>query len=609
MDVLDLLDPHQLYNSRLKQEHKENSEKYFDELVKKSAVDEYKNEVIVKEIKDNTTLYNEVDKKIKRKSALKTFLIILTILFFVIPICLIAYIVNTEDNIALNIVISVILVALAILFIVLLVKKINPKLKELRNERSRLENRIKDLKNEAYLLLSPLNSLFDYNLSAELVSKTAPVIKMDKYFDLEKYEYLHEKYGFNDNEDNSQSATYVQSGEVNGNPFLLEKIKFQRMIKHTYTGHLTVTWTETRRVNGKSQTVTRSQTLYANVVADKPDYYDETWLVYGNDAAPNLSFTRFPSKATGKDEKEIDKLVEKGEKKLDKLAEETLMDDIEGEYVKLGNVEFDVIFGAQDRDNELEFRLLFTPLAQNNILKIIKDTKPFGDDFFIEKKKCLNYVYSYHNDRFAYDVEPSYFEGYDLKAMKENFVSYNVKYFESFFYTIAPLLCIPLYQQQKPLEYIYKRDYKSNFTTLEHEVLANKFSYDNLRPSDASTDLILKTNLVKKNKESDTIQITAHSFRGEPRLSYVPRVANNGRTYMVPVHWVEYFPTSKTSTMEVMKSELKRVDYLSKTRDNDYISLIRKYSGINPVYKNGLLSLLLDRYIDNEDDINKIKAL
>ena len=66
-------------------------------------------------------------------------------------------------------------------------------------------------------------------------------------------------------------------------------------------------------------------------------------------------------------------------------------------FNRLPNEEFEALFMALDRDNEVEFRLLFTPLAQKNMISILRAKNVgFGDDFIFKKRKELNYIKSMH---------------------------------------------------------------------------------------------------------------------------------------------------------------------------------------------------------------------
>ena len=132
------------------------------------------------------------------------------------------------------------------------------------------------------------------------------------------------------------------------------------------------------------------ETLRAYVNKPKPIYSTETYLVYGNEAANHLRFSRMPSCINSLDEKGIEKYVRKHEKDLTKLSEKAQKNG--GNYTPLGNSEFELFFGGLDRDNEVEYRLLFTPLAQKSMLQVLKSKVGYGDDFKFIKDKGLNVI-------------------------------------------------------------------------------------------------------------------------------------------------------------------------------------------------------------------------
>lgn len=608
MDKLDLLNPHELYTKSLKSQHIKNAEAYFDSLVKTSQVDVELNKNTVIKLNDCIKERNRALKKENNIQAARIWLIILIVLCFVAGIVFLALFFSEYSQIW-HIIVSVLTIGLGVFVIVMVCTKLNPELKRRKAHREALDKEVDEIRNECYMQLLPLNSLFDWNIPTDLVMTTAPLIKMDKNFDMEKYEYLHEKYGFSIDSSIHKSVVFVQSGSIEGNPFLIEKIKNQDMIDHTYTGSIVITWTESRYVNGKRETVRRSQTLTASVTKPKPRYFYETWLIYGNDAAPNLNFSRKPSPAKNKNDKQLKRYVESKEKKLDKLAENTLMDNIPGEYTKMANAEFDVLFGAQDRDNETEFRLLFTPLAQKSMLKLIKEDEPYGDDFYFLKKKCLNYIYATHADGFNFDADPNIFTGYDIEAMKKFFVAYNDNYMKSFFFQLAPLLTIPLYQQQKPVEYIYQRKFDANITQIEHEVMANALNYNLLRPEECATDLILKTEFIKKNDNADNVAVTSYGFKEVHHTTYVSVYGGDGRYHNVPVNWIEYVQVSSNNLMEVSEQAITRKDFDEKSKTVDYGSYMGIYAkGRQGAFQRGLLSILLNQGILNSD-INVLNSI
>ena len=110
-----------------------------------------------------------------------------------------------------------------------------------------------------------------------------------------------------------------------------------------------------------------------------PVYSEERFLLYGNDAVPGLTFSRSPSSLSGGDgilHSLHKKIVIGGLKDFSRNLED------ESQFTLMANHDFEAFFHATDRNNEIDFRLLFTPLAQQQMLKLLKDKKiGFGDDF------------------------------------------------------------------------------------------------------------------------------------------------------------------------------------------------------------------------------------
>ena len=427
---------------------------------------------------------------------------------------------------------------LLIVGIFLLIFVYKPRRKELDEKIKAQEGLVQKLKDEAYAQMAPLNGLFESSIPSKIMETTTPLIDMDRIFDVKKYEVLHEKYGLWDNADEKSSTLDLQSGTILGNPFVVFKDKVQSSIMQRYEGTLVITYW---RGTGKDRVMVH-ETLRAYVNKPKPVYSTETYLVYGNEAANHLRFSRMPSCINSLDEKGIEKYVRKHEKDLTKLAEKAQKNG--GNYTPLGNSEFELFFGGLDRDNEVEYRLLFTPLAQKSMLQVLKSKVGYGDDFKFIKDKGLNVITSAHSQGTTLFVDVETFKGFDYEKIEEYFIEYNDNYFKALFFDFAPLLSIPLYQQLKAHEYIYKDNVGSNFTCFEHEVLANKYNINQFLPKNAKTDVILKTVIGKKNTNTDTVKVTSHSFDAINRTEMVPVFGGDGRSHLVPVHWVEYIPVS-----------------------------------------------------------------
>ena len=119
-------------------------------------------------------------------------------------------------------------------------------------------------------------------------------------------------YGFSELNDSNSSSLFVLSGTILGNPFLLQKARLHEIKDKVYTGTKVISWTEYYYDSeGHRRSRTRTQTLTATSTHPAPFYHNEVTLIYGNDAAPDLSFSRKPSGLGGMSEKEYDKYVKK----------------------------------------------------------------------------------------------------------------------------------------------------------------------------------------------------------------------------------------------------------------------------------------------------------
>lgn len=601
-----ILDPLDQYRDEFKKLHNQNVVTYFDDLVKKANINIEENRNTI--AKHKKALSNAEDKKSdgRKFNFLRILIVCVSVLFFIFGLYFI-FVQPAGLVIAASISIGVLLIALGIVLLVFPLRKINKKIKMMQDAANKYMQEAEALKQEAYTQMIPLNKLYDWNISSKLVEKTIPLIQMDQFFDIKKFEYLKEKYGFTDNQDERCSTCFVQSGSIKGNPFLIVNTFNQVFIDELYQGSIIIHWT-TRESDGKggTRTVTHTQTLIATINKPKPSYFYDTVLVYGNDAAPNLTFYRGPSGALGKDEKGIEKLVKNGIKALEKQAEKAISEG--KQFTMLGNEEFDVLFGATDRDNEVEFRLLFTPLGQQNMLELIKNQEPFGDDFKFKKMKNLNYIMSSHSQRFNYRCQPEQFYNFDYDEARKFFIDYNNNYFSSLYFDLAPILAIPLYQQMKPKEYIYRDTIESNIPSYEHEAMANNYKYYDFKHPEASTDQILKTSFLTKSKNGDFVRVRSHAFKAVPQVEYVQKMGGDGRLHTIPVQWYRYDPVFKDTDMEVSNIKSNRNQFEEMSRQDNFKKVLSEMGANGIIYERGLVSMVVERQLE-DNEIEKIKKL
>ncbi len=593
-DAID--EPIDLYTNQFKEKFRENCEQYFDELCKKSNISVDENKQLVKKYEDSLNGQKLLEKKRSKVTTIKVLLIILAIIALLGSAFSFMFLTGASKvaGIIVGLVCLVVVVVSIIAFI-----KIAKKNKSLDQDVAQARTKTKEALNACWKQMAQLNSEYDWNIPSDLMEKTTPLIDLDHEFDVKKFQYLHEKYGFEDSNDPKVSTNYVLSGNIYGNPFVLINSFNTEMRDKTYSGSITIHWTTTSRDSkGNTQTHHHSQTLVATITRKAPTYWYDTRLVYGNEAAPDLTFTRKPTVKKDMDEKDILKLEKSTEKELASLAEKAIS---KGKtFTPLANSRFEGMFHAYDRDNEQQFRLLFTPLAQNNMCKLLTKS-PYGDDFYFYKYKKLNYIFSNHSQTQNYKISPSQFAHYDIEKAKTNFVNINSEFFKGLYFDLAPLLSIPLYQQTKTHEYIYNIPYEAYHTKYEQEAMANRFNKNLLVHPATKTDAILKCNFIKKHGDCDLVSITAYSYRTEKHVEVVTKLGGDGKLHNIPVEWYEYIPLEKTSQME-----LANVDSTEKRYSTMYSSLQNR----NCVYERGLISALCqDGQSGIQDIINKIKKV
>ena len=585
-----ILEPLKYYNEELKQKHLDNAIKYFDHLVKTSGIDVNKNKELMTKLDKDNGIWEKVKKSITAKIYLMVLLIIGILLAVAVLVVMIYFLVNNTINRAISIPLIVVAVILGIIFFFIIKNSILKKINLLKNQQLNIQKNINATINEANGQMQPLNSLYDWNIVSEIVNETVPLIKLDRYFNMDRYLDMVEKYGLLDNTNNDSSIVFVQSGSILGNPFLICKELNQLWINKVYSNSITIHWTERVTRNGRTQIITRSQVLTASITKPAPSYQYQTYLIYANDAAPDLEFSRKPMVSKDMDDGDIEKFVKKRVNDLDDLAKEAL--EKGGNYTRLGNDEFEALFGGEDRNHEVQYRLLFTPLAQKNEINLLLDKVNYGDDFQFLKRKKLNYIYSYHSQEFDYNLNPINFYNYNLEKAKNFFIDYNVRYFKSLYFDLLPLISIPLYQVHKSIDYIYGRNFKSNIPSFEHECIANGLDHNLLKPDDSITNIILKTNFIEKNGTSDKIKVTAYAFAGINHQEIVTMMGNDGRSHAIPVNWIEYVPVSKDSYMEIKDLNISKNHYDDVIKTSSYNDIIRPTSQYS-TFQRGLVGYLL----------------
>ena len=193
------------------------------------------------------------------------------------------------------------------------------------------------------------------------------------------------------------------------------------------------------------------------------------------------------------------------------------------------------------------------------------------------------------------DGDPNKFRNYNYDVARNYFINYCDNFFTSFYFELAPLLCIPLYQQHMSFEEIFKGTVDPNLTSFETEVMANKFDQDLFKHADSDTPAILKREFVRKNgNDGDIVNIRAYSYKAIRHVDFITKMGGDGLPHQVPVEWFEYIPLEKVTPMAVQHCDTteKKFRYNIKSQAlRDFLSRLSEKGVI--IYQRGLLSFLL----------------
>lgn len=513
--------PLEEYESKFRDAHLQHTRQFFETLVQRSGVDADQNRRTVKQYDECNSNVKDLRKKLNLRRFLRVAMIITLIL---IPVVIL---------------------------------KTTPKIKALRSEVEQAQKKAAELLSLAQKQMAPLNALFTDRDALGIIESTIPLISFAPCFSVEQAENMRINYDFCDQSDNEQSTLDVVAGHYNENPFLFENKLIHQMGTETYHGYKTIHWTECYRgSDGKTHTRTRSQTLHATVTKPKPFYHTQVVLDYCAQGGPDLCFTRDATHLHRKSEKEIDRYVKRGERKLKKMSDQALKKN--DDFTSMSNSDFEVLFDALDRTDEVEFRTLFTPLAQTNMVDLILSKTGYGDDFHFIKQKRTNKIISQHSQGRSITLFPTAYHSYSFDLIKQNFMTKNTEFFKAVYFDFAPLWSIPMYQDRpvhslKPIP-----NYAQTYSYKECEALANLLDCQHIVHARTKTPAILKSSFVASKDTVDEISICAFSYDIIQRVDFVSMLGGDGRLHSVAVPWDDYIPLQADNHFFVSTAELAK---------------------------------------------------
>jgi hypothetical protein len=386
---------------------------------------------------------------------------------------------------------------------------------------------------EAERQLAPLRHLLTGNIFPALMSQTMPVIQFDRRMSQGFLENLHTHFGWTDVFNTDRSIQFVHCARLRGNPVLIVRSVRHWIAPMRYDGSLRIDWTESDRTpNGEVRTISRTETLSASIYRPYPYFCDETHILFFSQAAPDLSFSRASPSDLG-------------------AQFSRLLDGTKG-ATRMANRKFDELFAASDIDHEVQFRLLFTPLAQEEMVKILKDqTAGFGPEFSFHKDRMVCRIWSKALEKVDLRGVFSGSATADLDAWRRSFVDQQYALFRAIYAALAPLLAIPLFQQLAPRWNSEAERARPEPCFWELEAIANEIGEKRFRHSASETRNLLKVRTTFSHANMQDATVTAHGFRSEARTAHERVRGGDGQWHDVPVQWKEYFPVANMSALRV----------------------------------------------------------
>lgn len=571
----DIYDPLKEYVNVYRDKFKEVAEKTFAELAAEAQVDVGKNRETCRRIYSEENSLSKVMTSIRWQKVWRVLLWLCVAVGFIVGFTMY----DVLDYVDLLIVGLVIFGALGLLF-----TDINPKIKEMKSERDKLTAKVDKLKKEAWQQMAPLNNLYDWDVLTRMMTKTVPRLEFDPYFTTQRLADLKATYGWSDSFNAGRSVVYSHSGLINGNPFVICRTRKMEMGTKTYYGEKTIHWTtEETDSDGKTRTVHHSETLVASVTAPYPEYFEKTRLIYGNTAAPDLIFYR---KQSGLADSEGSLKFKMKRHSLRKKSRDLSNAD----FAMMTNEEFEVAFDTSNRNNNQQYALLFTPLAQESMMNLLKDDKVgFGDDFDFGKQRMINVIFSKHMQSLNLDMNPQQYKGFDYDKAEADFYAINSRYFRAIYFCFAPLLCVPMYQQIRPQEDIYGRNMQQHSSFWEHEALANFWGQGRFKHPSCVTNCILKTEQLQTIGDNSTIKVNAYGYRTEQHLEYVSKWGGDGNLHHVPVYWDEYLPVTGSGMIYLKEDNNFKDDSLTQRQRLGHIHSVLTENNLN-IYRRHIAS-------------------
>ena len=288
----DEYDPIDYYLNELKPKLKENAEKYIDEMLKKANINTGENEDLSKKYRLARDDHNANEYRLKKLKGWRNFFyVVMAIGLIAMIIGILMWVGNSktpDGNIIPGLITTLVGGAIAITCLCLNIFYYNKKIKALALIAKESGDKASEAYNNVYNSIKNVYNYFDFSDFKKVLKETTDIFELDDYLTPQKLRMLEKVYQYSESLSKDECIVDVQSGSIQGNPFIRLNVKRMDKVNQTYTGSRVVTYTETYRdSDGDLHTRTVTETLIGHYTAPCPTYGVNSYLIYGNTAAPD----------------------------------------------------------------------------------------------------------------------------------------------------------------------------------------------------------------------------------------------------------------------------------------------------------------------------------
>ncbi|MDQ0567786.1 MAG1210 family protein [Mycoplasma yeatsii] len=527
---------------------------HFNMLVSKSKIDIEANKNLVESIKEQRSRIERINRRdsiFEFISRVISIFIIIDLLFFIGNVWYLIKQKDKLDSLVHWIFIAVLVGLLFLIFLFLRFYVISKKIEEIRADLYEAKEQLEYLINEGIEQTSYLTELIStQGTKKKIIQESIPIIKFKLLTKAEETQ-LEDEYGFVLPKDLKQTTCLnFYSGSIYGNPFILIKNLNYKIENKTYEGYTGIEWIEYyRNKKGEQDWFPRSETLSETIEKPCVEFYDDVMLVVGTNAAKNLMFER--SKRT------ID-LPEAWQNKI--TRERNLNSKIQdtNNLPPLINTRFKNIWATFKRSNEREFRSLFTPLTQKNLMDILDDKrKGYGDCVDIIKNKRNLIFFSKLLDELDFDDQGYGYSSYNIKEIERSFYNTNKRFFKSIYWIFAPFFSIPGFYN-----FVIDNNNNNNkdkqfecLSDFEYEVCVNNLPSELIKHEKIETNPLNKIKFLSIKDSWHNILVKSTGFDTIERVEHFSVPGGDGNCHDVSVEWPEFIKCVKHTLVKIKPFE------------------------------------------------------